>query len=610
MLAIALGKMLAIVLGKMLALWKKGSNMGDQQAIDRELRDKGMPLQSSSTIAENGKEAVDEPLSPTIEYSKHARRGGGIRPAHLIFFGCACEFLYLVIFVLSPLPGLHLSASPLPTTWRWTLWPTQFLFPLAWHDSHSANVSYWQFSVLLGVTFIALALTYLLTIRSMMREQDTRETDVRWLYLLLGGAAIFGCTLLLQPMLFSDNVFTYIFSGRILAIYHADPLNNAPIQFPLDPFLRWIGVAERNSPNIYGPLWLYISSALAGIKASQVVTLLLFKGLALLSHLLNCILVWLILGKIAPRRKLLGTLLYAWNPLAIIELAGNGHNEGLLLSLFLLAMLVHIWGASRWREVAVMVLLGCAVSINLVALLIAPMYAWFVVRDTSNPFRAIWGMCWRMAVVLAITLLMYFPFWRGASTFFAIMSIIDIQQVVNSSIGLLSAPAHWAFTQVDKVSQFPPVMQANSAADTTLRATSIFIFALIYFQLFGKIRRAPKTIAGMHYEPTADHELQIPGFDVLLDCLSCAIFWFLVLVLGSFWPWYVLWALWIVVLRRLDGLSIAILILTNTALLVYPFLALTHSVLILYRPLLIFGLPFVFLVLAWKRQRERLRLVT
>jgi len=65
--------------------------------------------------------------------------------------------------------------------------------------------------------------------------------------------------------------------------------------------------------------------------------LLFFKGLALLSHLVNCVLIWVILGKLAPARRLLGTFLYAWNPLALIELAGNGHNDGMLICLLLLA---------------------------------------------------------------------------------------------------------------------------------------------------------------------------------------------------------------------------------------------------------------------------------
>ena len=46
-----------------------------------------------------------------------------------------------------------------------------------------------------------------------------------------------------------------------------------------------------------------------------IVSLFLFKGLALLAHLVNCVLIWGILSEIAPSRRILGTLLYAWNPL-------------------------------------------------------------------------------------------------------------------------------------------------------------------------------------------------------------------------------------------------------------------------------------------------------
>src|SRR5262249_43147249 len=153
--------------------------------------------------------------------------------------------------------------------------------------------------------------------------------------------------------LFSDDVFTYIFSGRILTVYSADPLNTAPIQFLHDPYLQWV-VSGRNTPNIYGPLWLCIASLLVSISlnSSPVATLLLFKGIALLSHLVNCLLVWAILGKIAPGRRVLGTLLYAWNPLAIIELTGSGHNDGLLLGILLLATWLYVYKQDRWHEIA------------------------------------------------------------------------------------------------------------------------------------------------------------------------------------------------------------------------------------------------------------------
>ncbi len=286
------------------------------------------------------------------------------------------------------------------------------------------------------------------------------------------------------------------------------------------------------------------------------------------SHLINCILVWAILGKIAPGRRLLGTLLYAWNPLSVIELAGNGHNEGILLSILLLATFLYVHGRGRWHEIGVMVALGLAMSMNLIVLLIAPLFTWYLVRTERNVPRALWGFCWRILLGQGLVIPIYLQFWRGAS-------------------------------------QFPPIMQPTTAADMTLRASAIFIFALIYLDLFGKVRRATITLAGMRYAPGADQEMSLPGFDVLLDSWSSVVFWYLVLVVGWFWPWYVLWALWIVVLRRIDARTITLLLLSGTALLIYPLRNFAESPVAMYQSLLVFGIPLVYLLIKMKRQAER-----
>ena len=102
---------------------------------------------------------------------------------------------------------------------------------------------------------------------------------------------------------------------------------------------------------------------------------------------------------------------------------------------------------------------------------------------------------------------------------------------------------------------------------------------------------------------SADSETLVPGFDVLLDCWSIAVFWYLVLVLGWFWPWYALWILWIVVLRPLDSRTIAILLLSGTALLFYPFQSITASVAALYQPILVFGIPLVYMFVSRKKRK-------
>src|SRR5712691_7923271 len=410
-----------------------------------------LPVEKYSNVAAAGKtmpQSAGRAVQEKIAAMARGRKGSyGLLPLLLFLL----EVLYLLIVALSSLPQLHLSSSPLATAWPWTLLPLRLFSP----TSGTSSGQDWPYLTLLSVTLVSLAGIYALAVRGVIRWRDAaKAATTRWLFVLLAGAALFCLTLLFQPTLFSDDVFTYIFSGRILAVYHADPLNTAPIQFPADPYLRWLG-SGRYTPNIYGPLWLCIASLLVSIGKGPVATLLLFKGVAMLSHLINCILVWAILGKIAPGRRLLGTLLYAWNPLSVIELAGNGHNEVIWLSILLLATFLYVHGRGRWHEIGVMVALGLAMSMNLIVLLIAPLFTWYLVRSERNVPRALWGFCWRILLGQGLVIPIYLQFWRGASTFFAITSAIDMQYYVHSPLGLLVGPSHWLFGLVAQWSQFP-----------------------------------------------------------------------------------------------------------------------------------------------------------
>ena len=540
--------------------------------------------------------------NPVQTSSKHA---ADMHLYELLIYAAILALLYLFVLALSPLPSLHLRSTPLLSALPWTLLPSRLLFPSVWSQIDTATnlppTHDWLSITLLGLTLLAITAVYSWTIWRIVRYSHWHQKATTWLTIVLGGTLVFGILLLFQPALFSDDVFTYIFSGRLLTIYHTNPLNTAPLQFPADPYFQWV-ISGRNAPNIYGPFWLCIASLLVNVGGGPVKTLLLFKGVALLAHLLNCLLVWAILHNIAPSRRLLGTLLYAWNPLALLELAGSGHNEGILLSLLLLATLLYVRSSTRWSECGVLLLFGVAGSMNLIAFLIVPLLLWFTVRTEESVVRALSGFCWRTLVVLLPAIALYLPFWRGAATFISIISAIDMAHFVHSPASLLMLPTHWLFNFVAQVSQFPPVMQPDSAADSTLRATTIFLFVLIYVHLFSKVRHATTSIGGMRYDPYADQAMTLPGFDVLLECWSSAIFWYLILILGLFWPWYVLWALWIVVLRPLDGRTVALLLFSGTALFIYPLLDLIQSPLNQFQSLLTFGIPLVCLYIYRRRQ--------
>jgi hypothetical protein len=529
----------------------------------------------------------------------------------LVLVVCISELFYLLIVGLTPLQGLHLSNTPLEMIAPWTLTPFHLLLAVLRPLFGSLLNHTWFTSLLLSVAISGMVAVYLIAIILLVQRRP--DPTRKWLYLLLGATLLFGVTLLFQPRLFSDDVFTYIFSGRIFTVYGADPLNTVPAHYATDPYLVWV-LSGRNEPNIYGPLWICVTALLAGISNVPVFSLLLFKGLALLAHLVNCVLIWGILSEIAPSRRILGTLLYAWNPLVVIELAGSGHNEGFLLVLFLLATWLYIRYVRtnrRWLLLSMLVVFGLAISTNLLALLLAPLYLWFDMRTERAIARVVQGFCARLALMLVPAILISLPFWRGASTFFAVTSAVDIQHFVHSPVGTLAIPIRAFFQFVATVEHFPPLLQPVAAADVALRASALFIFVLIYTHLFGKVRHAPGSAALQNRRvEVIDTEMRLPAFDVLFYSCSVAVFWYLILVSGWFWPWYLLWLLWLIVLRRLDAFTIAILILSSTALFLYAFVGFTRGPIATYQAALIFGIPLIFLIIAKiRRQKGLVRVV-
>ena len=59
--------------------------------------------------------------------------------------------------------------------------------------------------------------------------------------------------------------------------------------------------------------------------------MVIHKGVALVSYFVCVLFIAAILQRVAPKRALAGTLLFAWNPLILLEGVANGHNDLLML---------------------------------------------------------------------------------------------------------------------------------------------------------------------------------------------------------------------------------------------------------------------------------------
>ena len=237
--------------------------------------------------------------------------------------------------------------------------------------------------VLLFIAVHALMFVAVWSIAS--RIDRVPEPDRRLLPVIIGFALLFRLTLVWHDPVGSDDVYRYLWDGRVAA-HGMNPFAHAPD----DPALSGLHTEELpakvNFPEmrtIYPPLaqLVFLASAfafgdsLAALKLGMV--LFDCATIALLLALLR---------RFAIRRTAL--LLYAWSPLPVLYFALDGHVDAVGIPFLLAALLL----AARSRPVGTALALAGAVLAKLHPLILAPL----LVRLGSG---------WRALLYAAIPLL-------------------------------------------------------------------------------------------------------------------------------------------------------------------------------------------------------------
>lgn len=533
----------------------------------------------------------------------------------LLAIAALVEAFLLALVAVAPIGGVSQSISPLARVWPWLLAPARLLFGDGLVDGSVPAERGWSALALFAVLLVGASCAAALTLPLCRRDQGA---DRRHLALALGCAAALGTTLVVLPSLPSDDVFSYILYGRIGVVHHANPLISAPSVFPHDPFLTlvfWQGV-----PSVYGPAWLLISGGVTliaeGLGGSLAAYVGLFKLLGLLAHLANAALIWAILGRLAPSRRLLGTLLYAWNPLCLLEFCASAHNDAVMLTFALLgvyclvrageapipspspvrgrgdtgqglrlraalAQLTFQHSYVLW-EVGAVVCFGLSIATKYVLLALLPLYltlVWWRGRERGEEWqRAAWALVWRVGIVLAVVVVTALPFWAGPRTLGAILYSPPAQQLDNSLLEAVSWPLR-ALAQAAGV----PHAAAAALVENGLKLLGLAGFAVVWLAQFRRAR----------------------SLDGMIDAWAWTLFGYVVIASGWFWPWYVTWVVTLVALLPWGTLSVAALLLAGGAATLYAFLPLYAAPVYGFRALLAFGPALVYL--GWRgrwRRRE------
>jgi hypothetical protein len=155
---------------------------------------------------------------------------------------------------------------------------------------------------------------------------------------------VFQVTLLYLPGIFSQDVFGYIAYGRLSAVYELNPYIWPPSVLR-DPVVGWVADVWRTYATPYGPAWVGLQWLLARTSDSLSIAdqALVYRGLASALLLGNLALAWRLLGRLTPlsfAQRTTSLAALAWNPLLLFEVAGNAHNDILMVSFSFLALLL------------------------------------------------------------------------------------------------------------------------------------------------------------------------------------------------------------------------------------------------------------------------------
>lgn len=404
-----------------------------------------------------------------------------------------------------------------------------------WRVPHLSIAKIANHDPLAGAPFVAailaLFLLYWLASRLALRAQDAQT-----LAIVAAGAVAFNAAMLMLYPVDAVDIFDNILRGRMQTLYGANPFYDRPATLPAvrsDVFFGYAG--WHGFPTAYGPWWELVAAGAARLAGDGIVAnVLAFKLLNVLAFAGAAALVFAALRAQAPRRALYGLTLFAWNPLAIYSVAGNGHNDGLMV----LSIALGFYLLARLRfTLAAMALTGGALVKFIPALLI-PIVLVAGFKQQSDGWARIRFLLLTGAACAAMVALSYAPYWRGGDVLGTEWRSVMFTTSLPTLIRLTLEPSLGAKTAAAYVSRGALLVTAAWVA-----GQSIILWT----------SRRPQ----VEWTRAVHAGLSILMFYLVVSCL-----WFQ--------PWYAIWPLALAALLPDSMLARGAIVLSLTALFKMP----------------------------------------
>lgn len=254
-------------------------------------------------------------------------------------------------------PNLYLSYHPVFLWFQQTMWEL------------GQNHRLWSSLIFLGLV-VGLFGTYVYLI-SLAQRGKLKTGEVVFLLVASVAALIFA-----YPAL-SHDVFNYLFNSKMVLVYKANPHVEVALNFAGDPWTRFMHNTHTPAPYGYGFTGLSLIPSFLGMGNLKL-TLLLFRVLMLVSYAGVLMMQWILNPK--ANKRLLELVVFGLNPLILIEIIGNMHNDLTMMFLGLVALYLGqkaVTQNKKWLWLPTLLVFLMSVSIKYATLMMVGGLVWF-----------------------------------------------------------------------------------------------------------------------------------------------------------------------------------------------------------------------------------------
>jgi hypothetical protein len=371
--------------------------------------------------------------------------------------GCTLAYLLCVLFSVTPVfnvAGITQNKwwISLKLAWFGKWIPSNLGLAPDGYLSHQ-KTGYLELMILLACLFAIYGVAALVVYRDAQGAPDHLKDIQRLIWL---GAIVGGTIYLFTPAALTSDIYSYASYGRLLAFYSANPYFVPPSAFPHDAVYNWL--YWKDTVSIYGPIWTWVSALLSFFGGNgQMRVIFTFRVFAFAAHLLNIALVAATLRSMGRSDRIVtvGTLLYAWNPLVLVESSLGAHNDVFMVTFLLLGLFLCTRAEARGTFLRARGYIPPLLAFTFATLIkfsAAPAIGVFIIALFCAVLRsskqADGRLSWRRAVVAGLTagcisiglvLALYGPFWLGHSPTDIVKSFSLLPSAVEAFNSLLFA---------------------------------------------------------------------------------------------------------------------------------------------------------------------------